>query len=172
MHSEFNGYAPKQTSRMYSLMPLHKWKNLSKFVPGISLLLHINIQHTTSALVRLYSCKTLKPPVQLYWLPWHRSAVVSTQPYSTIFYTDRVNLLLIDGSKYQSTNMSISHLPILSIFLSKNLWIILIQICLLSYFKTFQHWLMHPICLIYKLWQSIININQFHLSITTAYQPS
>ena len=139
MHSEFNGYAPKWTSRMSSLMPLHKWKNLSKFVPGISLFIHINIQHTTSALVRLYSCKTLKPPVQLYWLPWHRSAVVSTQPYSTIFYTDRVNLLLIDGSKYQSTNMSISHLPILFIFLSKNLWIILIQICLLSYFKIFQH---------------------------------
>ena len=89
MHSTFNGYAPKWTSRMSSLMPLHKWKNLSKFVPGISLFIHINIQHTTSALVRLYSCKTLKPPVQLYWLPCHRSAVVSTQPYSTISYTNR-----------------------------------------------------------------------------------
>ena len=119
MHSTFNGYAPTWTSRMSSLMPLHKWKNLSKFVPGISLFIHINIQHTTSALVRLYSCKTLKPPVQLYWLPCHRSAVVSTQPYSTISYTSRVSLLLIDGSKYQSTNMSISHLPIVFIFLSK-----------------------------------------------------
>ena len=172
MHSTFNGYAPTWTSRMSSLMPLHKWKNLSKFVPGISLFIHIKIQHTTNALVRLYSCKTLKPPVQLYWLPCHRSAVVSTP--LTLLYPTQIepNLLLIDGSKYQSTNMSISHLPIVFIFLSKNLSIILIQICLLSYFKTFQHWLMHPICLIYKLWQSIININQFHLSITTAYQPS
>ena len=31
---------------------------------------------------------------------------------------------------------------------------------------------MHPICLIYKLWHPIININQFNLSITTAYQAS
>ena len=154
-------------------MPLHKWKNLSKFVPGISLFIHINIQHTTSALVRLYSCKTLKPPVQLYWLPCHRSAVVSTQPYSTISYTNRAKFT---AHRWQQISINkhvyFSFAHSFHIFIKKNLWIILIQICLLSYFKTFQHWLMHPICLIYKLWQSIININQFHLSITTAYQPS
>ena len=115
---EFNGYAPKQTSRMYSSMPLHKWRNLSKLVPGISLFIHIK---RSAHPVHWCACTVVKHWNHLYSCTnYHDTAQLSVST-SLLYYIlpNRAKFTAHRWQQYQSTNMSISHLPIVFIFLSK-----------------------------------------------------